>query len=429
MCRDNLVRTLCYNPTLMKRQQPILIKLTFVQGLQDIVVTEMTKYPELKDLLRIVDRSVDFIYFDFIPAIIPEDEPNTERKTDEAESSASIVESFLETLNMLMKLRSITNIYLVQKGEKLHPMYINNHKSILGTMIDLVLHTQQKAFKTFKIRCAGSDSPEAISIQNFISDTYKLKISEDADLDTYIHKPSELWEVGVRVTSRPLSVRDYKTEHIKGGINPTVAYAMNTFALADMNLSAIDSTHVSPTATTMIPNSVPVAFSYLNVCSGSATLLIEAGIEISIQDNEIGNKASERKPQCKLIGFDIDKKTNSLAIQNIKKAGFIKSIQIKTSDLQDKPDFGMFDAIVSDLPFGMQISKGSDLSKLYKDFVAYATMQLDPQGVLVVYTTETETFEQALHNTNFYVEKSLSLQITTAVNSHIKPKIFICRFE
>jgi hypothetical protein len=49
--------------------------------------------------------------------------------------------------------------------------------------------------------------------------------------------------------------------------------------------------------------------------------------------------------------------------------------------------------------------------------------------VLAVYTTETETFERALRGTDFNIEKSLSLQITTAVNSKIEPKIFVCRFK
>lgn len=191
--------------TPMKNQQPILIKLSFVHGLREIVAQEMAKYPELGENLRVVERDVDSAYFDFIPASGETDDmdknPTTKDSVTEdsmTEDSATIVESFLQILKVLMKLRSITNIHLVQKGEKLHPIHLNNHKSILGTMIELVIHVNEiKTFKTFKLRCAGSDSPEAISIQRYISDTFKLTASEDADLDTYIHKPGELWEVGV----------------------------------------------------------------------------------------------------------------------------------------------------------------------------------------------------------------------------------------
>lgn len=429
----------------MANQQPILIKLTYVHGLRDVVSDEMAKIPELGGLLRTVERNADFAYFDFIPATISEEEiENTTRDRDqnddgeknkdeiekewikknaeEAEKSADMVESFLDTLDMMKKLKSVTNIYLAQKSEKFHPIHINKHKSILGTMIELTMHSyarhtehllhQPKIFKTFKLRCAGSDSPDAMSIQRYIADTFKVVHAEEADLDTYIHKPGELWEVGVRITPRPLSVRNYKVEHIKGGMNPTVAYALNSFALAGMD-GALAKDHASDGAA-----GTSSKFSYLNICSGSATLPIEAAIEIGSKINE-----------CKILGFDIDKKTNSLAIQNIKKAGFITSVQIKTADLLDKPDFGMFDAIASDLPFGMQISKEADLNKLYKAFVEYAENHLNTNGTLAVYTTETDTFERALRGSKFQTQKTVSLQITTAANSTIKPKIFVCAFK
>lgn len=398
----------------MTNQQPILIKILFVHGLREIVEGEISQHPELASLLRVVERNADSIYFDFIPATLPDEEVNEKGKKptqkNDVDDSISLVESFMDTLDVLAKLRSITNIYLVQKNEKFHPIHISKHKSILGTMIELVLHNQpvdtKKAFKTFKLRCAGSDTPDALAIQGYIADTFKLIASEDADLDTYIHKPGELWEVGVRVTSRPLSVRDYRVENIKGGMNPTVAYAVNTCALANVSSKQESSTTSN--------------FSYLNVCSGSATLLIEAQIEL---------KRRETTGEVRLLGFDIDKKTNSLAIQNIKKGGFITSIQIKTADLLEKPDFGMFDAIVSDLPFGMQISKDADLNKLYNTFMEYAGEKLNPDGTLVIYTTELDTFERAVRNSALEIIKTVSLQITTAINSTIKPNIFVCKFK
>jgi 23S rRNA G2445 N2-methylase RlmL len=177
-------------------------------------------------------------------------------------------------------------------------------------------------------------------------------------------------------------------EHIKGGINPTVAYAMNSFC--DLERS----------------------HSYLNVCSGSATLLIEAA---GINKN------------LKLLGFDNNNKHNSQAIQNIKKAGLITLIQIKSADVFDSPDFGMFDVITSDLPFGMQISKDEDLKKLYKAFVTYCEDKLNKEGTLAVYTSEWQLLKDILEKSKFAIIKTLNFKLSTSVGSYIYPKAFVCK--
>ena len=142
-------------------------------------------------------------------------------------------------------------------------------------------------FKTFKITCAGSDSPRVRGIAEYIQRTYGLTEKEESDMKIHIIKKlDEIWEIGVQITSRPLSSRDYKVKNMSGAMDSTIAYAVNSLC----ELENVDS--------------------YLNIFSGSATLLIEA---------------SQCYPNLKqLIGFDNNKKSISLAIQNIKKAGLIK---------------------------------------------------------------------------------------------------------
>lgn len=416
----------------------LYLKITFVHGLQDIVLREMATHPILQSVLHIHSRTDDCLFFSFA---------NTE-------DYLKILGSIFPTL---LQLRSVSNLYIVEFGEKLHPLYIHSHKSILGDMIGLVLALQPtKKFKTFKLRCAGSDSPEVQAIQTYISETFKLRTVTQAvapttsagagagtDLDIYIHKPDALWEVGVRLTPRPLSVRDYKIEHIKGGINPTVAYAMNTFAFSYI----LSRTPLQPllTSTSSLDGDTQTNFSYLNICSGSATLLIEARLQFAkLQESAKsgGAEVSATSTNGHFLGFDIDKRTNSQAIHNIQNAGLIKDIQIKTADLLDKPDFGnkgevtgtnegknetsKSDIIASDLPFGMQVGKGDDLDKLYKTFVEYTTEKLKEDGVLVVYTTEVDTFGKALRGSAFTIDKTVSLKLTTSVGSIIQPKIFVC---
>jgi len=275
------------------------------------------------------------------------------------------------------------------RNSKYNPIYISNHKSTSSDLIEIVVNGDK--FKTFKITCAGSNSPEVRSIAEYIQKTYGLTEKEEADMKIHIIKSNEIWEIGIQITPRPLSLRDYKIKNMSGAMDPTIAYAMNFLC----ELEKVNS--------------------YLNVFSGSATLLIEAG---------------QCYPNLKqLIGFDNNKKHISLAIQNIKKAGLIKRIQLKEKDIFDKPDLGKFDVITSDLPFGMSISKNENLENLYQCFVEYCQETLNREGKLVVYTSEYEMFEKIILKSKFKIVKTLELKFITSVNAYLRPKIFACRLR
>lgn len=332
------------------------IKLSYITGLKTVVLGELKKHN-----FEIISEDIDSVFMEF-----------SENNIKEAK-----------------KLRSVARAYLVAQDSIYHPTYISNHKSVLGNLIDIVI--KNDAFKTFKISCAGSDSPEVRDIAKYIKDTYELQESDEADLKIHIIKTDDIWEIGVQITPRPLSVRDYRVVNMSGAMDPTIAYAVNSFC-------NLDSAH-----------------SYLNIFSGSATLLIEAG-------------------QCypnlnKLIGFDNEKKHLSLSIQNIKKAGLIEKVQVKEFDIFNKPDLGKFDVIVSDLPFGMSISKGENLEKLYETFIQYCESVLNTGGRLVVYTSEYEIIELLLLKSQFKVVQSLQLKFITNVDAYLRPKIIVCEFK
>lgn len=58
------------------------------------------------------------------------------------------------------------NAYLVKQDAKYNPLYVSNHKSILGELIETVLNTSNDTFTTFKLSCAGSDTKEIQAIKN-----------------------------------------------------------------------------------------------------------------------------------------------------------------------------------------------------------------------------------------------------------------------
>ncbi len=338
------------------KNQAIKIKLSFITGLKPVVLSELASNSEF----CILEENDDSVYVEFNE----------------------------KSLHRSKSLRSVARAYVVVNDSKYHPSYLYNHKSILGDLVSIVTDENKGCFNSFKIYCAGSDSSEVRGIARYVEETYSIPESEDADLKIHIIKPEEIWEIGVQITPRPLSVRDYRVLNMPGAMDPTIAYAANS--LCDLEKFE----------------------SYLNIFSGSGTLLIEAG-------------------QCypnlkKLIGFDNDKKHLSLSIQNIKQAGLIKKVEVKELNIFDKPDLGKFDVIASDLPFGMTIGKNENLNDLYKVFIEYSENVLKPSGRVLIYTSEHQIIEGIIKKSKFKVTKSLELKFMSSVNAYLRPKIIVC---
>ena len=336
---------------------PTYITLDFLKGLKEIVVQELAQHSDIKVL--------------------------------DASGEESITVDCSSTFSTLKNLKSVARIRLMRRGTHLNPYYLSNHKSLLGDLIFTVLHesSQPREFATYKISCAGSDSKAVTALKKYVESTYKLTEAEEADLKIVIARPGYDWELSVQMTPRPLSVRGYKTNHSEGSLNPTIAYAINSLC------------------------GLFKAKSYLNIFSGSGTLLIEA---------------AQINPRLNYVGFDHSNEAATRAIRNIQNAGFIKNITIKVADIFARPDFGNFDIITSDLPFGMKIAKGINLTKLYTEFIAYTEQHLNPSGKLIAYTSELATFKLALESSQFTTIATYPITITTSVDSRLVTYIIIC---
>ncbi len=335
------------------------IKLSYISGLRDVVVDEINTHADF----HILEEDGDSVYLEYV-----------------------------QDINTVKALRSVTRAYVVVQDAQCNPYHLSNHKSIVGDLVEMVIVDDKAEFRSFKITCAGSDSPEVRAIAEYIQGTYRMTEKEEADLKIHIIKVTEtMWEAGIQITPRPLSVREYKVRNMSGAMDPTIAYAVNSLCRLD------------------------TAKTYLNIFSGSGTLLIEAG---------------QQYPNLEqLIGFDNNKEHLSLSVQNIKKAGLIKKIKLKEADIFDTLELGTFDAITSDLPFGMSIAKNDDLEKLYGAFIDHCEEALNPDGRLVVYTNEYELFENLISKSRFKILDTLGLKFITSVNAYLYPKIFVCAFK
>jgi len=336
-------------------EEKLCIRLSFVSGLRDSVLKEISQYSDF----IVTHKNKDSVYIDYF-----------------------------DNFNLIKKLRSVSRVYVVLRGPKCNPLYISNHKSLLGNLVENILSKNEVgSFQTFRIFCAGSDSKEVKEINSYIENTFKFRKALDADLKIHIIKTEDLWEVGIQITARPLSVRDYKVVNMSGAMDPTIAYSMN---------SLCDLENVK---------------SYLNIFSGSGTLLIEAGLSYQNIDT--------------LIGFDKDKEHLSLCIQNIKKAGLIKKIKVEEFDIFDNPDLEKFDVITSDLPFGMAISKNEDLEKLYNAFINYSQEHLNINGKVAVYTSEFELLEKIISKSNFEIVQEVNIKFITSEEHYLSTKILV----
>lgn len=329
-------------------------KALFITGLREIVRTEIKQYSKI--ILNQIEE--DFAYL----------------------GNNSSVEN-------LLNLRSITNIYITTLHPNYHPTHIARHKSILGNLIEKVLSQKQFKFQTFELSCAGQDSPEVQKIIHYITSHFKLEFKKtDADLKIFIGKNEHSWEIGVCLTPRPLTQRPYRVTNIAGSLNPTIAYAMNS--LLDLGETK----------------------NYLNIFSGNATLLIESALT---------------HPNISYQGFDNDGKRIAESIKNIQSAGLIKKINITKADIFNNPEFGKFDNIATDLPFGMKILKNGELEILYNATLDYIQNNLNTSGTAVIYTTEHVLLEKLMHKKGMNIAKELSIKIITSVNSYIYPKIIV----
>lgn len=339
----------------MIEDKKLQLKLFYVPGLREVVLDEINT----KTDFEIVDEDKDAFYINYI-----------------------------DDFEEVKILKTISRICLVDRDDRYNPSYISNHKSALGNLIKIILYkNDEDAFKSYKINCAGSNTKEVGEIKEYIEEEFKLENKEEADLKIYIAKIKETWEIGVQITSRPLSLREYKVRNMSGAMDPTIAYALNY-------LCDLENQHT-----------------YLNIFSGSATLMIEAGL--NYQNLE------------KIIGFDNNKENLSLSIQNIKKAGLIKKAEVKEFDIFDEPEIGRFDVITSDLPFGMLVSKGQDLESLYKKFIEYCESTLELDGKLGVYTSEFKIFEKLISESKFKIEKEIKIDLITNEEQYLPVKIII----
>ncbi len=256
----------------------------------------------------------------------------------------------------LLTLKGPFAVYSARRFDVPRPKALLGHENIniITALIDEIMeYTNRKNFHTLYLAAAGSDSDVMQRIVKEVSDRFGLEVSEtEGDLLIRIRpaRDVEAWDVLVRMTARPLSVRKWRVCDYPGALNAAVAAGI--LMLTECNADDV----------------------VLNVCCGSATLMIErAGLG----------------PAARLIGCDINASALTCARANLKAAGLmdkhkpksgkLHAVKLLLSTLQTVPraevypwdatdlplDDESVSMVISDLPFGHDVGSHDGNLLLY----------------------------------------------------------------
>jgi tRNA (guanine6-N2)-methyltransferase len=215
-------------------------------------------------------------------------------------------------------------------------------------------------FNSFRFGAAGSNSEVFQRLAGTLRSLTRLRFDPDkGDLVIRIRRgPSNKgWEVLLRLSPRPLSARPWRVCNLSGGLNATVAVAVNTM----LGISPSDR--------------------YLNAMLGSGTILIERALA---------------GPSACLVGCDCSSRALDCARQNLRAAD-LGDIELLNADATSLPvSDGSFDVVSVDLPWGDAVGRFNRLTDLYPAFLAEMWRVVSPGGRIAVISHDLKRFDAFL---------------------------------
>lgn len=199
--------------------------------------------------------------------------------------------------------------------------------------------------------------------------------NENAWLEIWLTIRSQTAVCGVRLSDRTMRHRTYKLDHVTASLRPTLAAAMVRLA------------GIGPGMTILDP-----------MC-GAGTILAEA---ISV--------ARERKGErVRVLGGDIDPNAVFVTSQNLEKVG---PIDLARWDARRLPlPAASVDRIVSNPPFGKQLSTIEDVGPLYHAAAAEWDRVLRPGGRAVLLVMEIELLRRVLEERGWKLVRRMRVRL------------------
>lgn len=224
----------------------------------------------------------------------------------------------------------------------------------------------------FRFSAAGTDSTVFRRLADLIERHTGLGESPDGELLIRVRRQrSGAWQVLLRLFPRPLSARSWRHCNAEGGLNATIAAAMNDMLLQEP------------------PPADPV---YLNAMCGTGTLLAEW---------------CSRVPHGQAAGFDLNGSILACAADNLRHCRSAPELFTADATAVPRPDSSCH-FITCDPPWGDDIGTHETNAQLYPAFLREARRLLLPGGLLVMVSHELKLLQRVLQDgTGFTVREEL----------------------
>jgi len=292
--------------------------------------------------------------------------------------------------SVLQSLRSVIAVY------RIHNFAIPRPKALLGhehfTRLLAILRAAAGRFtsppSTMGIAAAGSHTAVMQRLRLETSQALGLQLAEDGKGELFLRLARQAdgagWEALARTTASPLSKRDYRLVNVPGALNATVACAMTGLARQ------------------------PGGQVVLNLCSGSATILIEHAL----------SKANDT-----LIAIDNCPDMISAGRRNAERAGQSQRITQLLADATRAPlQAGTIDILYADLPFGHHIGSHENNETLYPALLREAGRLAKENAVLVVLSHEARLMARIVPASAWRLRSETTLNL-----SGLHPRLFVLR--
>lgn len=312
------------------------------------------------------------------------------RRSEDRAAAGALQFQYTGALDALLRLRTVYSVYLVSSFQIARPRALLGHEHFhrLVGQIETVLRLwPANTFSTLYLDAAGSDSATMARLKAELAGRLALHIaSGDGDLVLRIRRPpagQEGWEVLIRLSARPLSVRPWRVCDRKGALNGAVAHAM-----------------------VLLTDPQP-ADSFLNVACGSGTLAIER---------------SSHGPAARIIGCDIDPTALVCARANAAAAGIAQEISFYGWDARALPiPDGSVDVLCGDLPFGNVIGSHEDNVDLYPVLLQECARVAKPGARACLLTHEVKLMEREIEATQaWHLQRVIPISV-----GGLHPRIFL----